>query len=119
MEKRIVGTISLDLTISDVAESETPGSSVMVSGAGTAAVNGLYTPRGVVQGKTYYTLEGFADSDVSRSIAWDEVSVRWVITAANTDPMYFAMEDVEFPWNVTQRFEVDSGDEPAPAVSQS
>lgn len=90
-----------------------PDSSAVVSGAGTAEVNGTYTPRGTNSGKPYYNLVGQPDNLIVASIAWQGA---WVIWGLMGDGWYFSTDDTAFPWEAI--FLEDNGDSPAPSVSE-
>lgn len=90
-------------------------SSAIVSGAGTAAVNGTYTERGTSDGKPYYNLEGQPDNTGIDVIVWQTASVRWVIYT--NDSMYQSTDAVAFPWLVTTWVALE-GSEPVPTVTE-
>lgn len=90
------------------------GVNAIVAGAGTAAVNGTYTPRGTNEGKPYYNLEGQPDSLLFYAIIWS--APRWYLY--NDDALYdSADEDTTYPWEVSGWVQ-DVGDAPAPTVTQ-
>jgi hypothetical protein len=91
--------------------------SVLVSGAGTAEANGTYTPRGTENGKTYYNLMGEADNPARSAIAWDGTT-NWVILDSTGGNLYFASEDIEFPW-LASAWEGNDGDPPSPTVTEA
>ena len=98
-----------------VEETETGGnSSVSVSGAGSASVNGTYTYRGDYEGKGYYNLVGEADNSGQSAISWYES--KWIIFSP-TDAFYESEDDVEFPWQVTTWVRVE-GVSPLPTVTE-
>lgn len=90
--------------------------SATVSGAGTAAANGVYTVRGTANGKPYYNLVGQADNVAQSSIWWN--SVQWTITSAFATDLYFATDDVAFPWLVPG-WTADNGSNPTPTVAHT
>jgi hypothetical protein len=90
-------------------------SSALVSGAGTAEVNGTYTPRGTNAGKAYYNLAGEPDGTSASSIMWD--GGQWVIFTSIGDGAYFSTEDVSNPWDVST-WRVGDGVEPTPTVTE-
>jgi len=93
---------------------ETQGSSsVLVSGAGSAGFDGVYTERGELNGKPYYVLVGEDDGNDVFSIKW--VNNEWRIQP--TDDFYISTEDTEFPWQVTE-WTVVGGESPAPTVTE-
>jgi len=90
-------------------------SSVLVSGAGSEEVNGVYTERGEFNGKPYYNLVGQPDDLDNYNILWDGSD--WYINFEEVD-YYFSDEDVDFPWEVTGWTE-SNGDTPAPTVTET
>jgi hypothetical protein len=93
---------------------ETQGSSsVLISGAGSEEVNGVYTETGENNGKKYYNLEG-DDVNIS-SIYWS--GSEWIVNDDAGDGFYASTDDVEFPWQVTI-WEVTNGDPPVPTVTE-
>lgn len=94
------------------------GVNAIVAGAGTAAVNGTYTPRGVHDGKPYYNLEGLPDDPTLGAITWYDGAVGWFIfDNLAGDNTYYSNEAVDFPWEVTT-WSLSDGIEPAPTVTQ-
>jgi hypothetical protein len=85
-------------------------SSVLVSGAGQESTNGVYVLDGQEQGKNKYSLNG-------DNIRWDGSAWRLFSAEADEDA-YFSNDDTEFPWQATWEFDVGSGYEPAPAVTE-
>lgn len=92
-----------------------PESSVLVSGGGETSMNGTYSPRGDVNGKTYYNLIGQPDDTVTSSIYWD--GVQWSITSDHGNVGYFDDEDVPHPWDGTNWQILLAS--PAPTVTES
>lgn len=93
--------------------------SAVVSGAGSTAANGTYTPRGTQDGKPYYNLVGQPDSLNNFVISWVSTTT-WQMTDFNGNPIYFSNDDVAFPWLAT--WETDEGQggvPPAPTVTHS
>jgi hypothetical protein len=86
-------------------------SSVLVSGAGSIGVDGLYVESGDFDGKKFYNLQtgGYV-------IAWD--SPNWVIRSITSITIYTSSNNVQFPWQVTS-WSVASGSAPVPAVNES
>ena len=82
---------------------------VLVSGAGSSEVNGLYIEAGVSDGKNFYNLQsgGYV-------IAWDNPN--WVIRNITSITLYTSNNNVEFPWQVTS-WSTASGSAPAPSVT--
>jgi hypothetical protein len=79
---------------------------VIVSGAGTRAVNGTYTYRGIYGVKGYYNLVGEPDATDTSSISYD--GGIWWIYDVNSFTNYESNEDVEFPWLV-ENWEIGGG----------
>ena len=96
--------------VEETGETQAP-SNVLVSGAGSSNVNGLYVDAGVFDGKKFYNLQsgGYV-------IAWDAPD--WVIRSITSITIYTSDNDVEFPWQVTT-WSVSSGSAPVPSVSES
>ena len=90
-------------------------SSVLVSGAGTAAANGTYTYRGQFNGHAYYNLLGQPDSTANSGIAWTALDL-WRVNSSSGELLYFSDGDSSFPWQ--QTFIESAGDSPAPTVTQ-
>lgn len=90
-------------------------SSVLVSGAGTAAANGTYTYRGQANGKGFYNLLGQPDSTDVSVIKWD--SGFWSIINSAGDATYESESETSFPWQVIA-WALNAGDSPAPTVTQ-
>jgi hypothetical protein len=89
--------------------------SAIVSGAGTAAANGVYTYRGLNDGKPYYNKLGDPDEPLN-GIRWVSQVLAWFIADVGGD-LYLSTDDVAFPWLAT--FDVQDGDPPAPTVTHS
>lgn len=93
-------------------------SSVLVSGAGTASVNGTYTvwASSPLNGKTAYVLSGTEPGDPgSDGIYWD--GTQWRIYGDGGTFYYFSDDDVAEPWLVTT-WQLDNGSEPFPTVTE-
>jgi len=86
---------------------------VIVSGAGTSAVNGTYSETGERQGKKYYNLQG-SDPFIS-SVMWN--GEFWDIFDENSGVIYNSSEDVEFPWLVETWNIADFGELPTPTLT--
>jgi hypothetical protein len=91
-----------------------PPSSVLVSGAGSGVVNGIYTETGENNGKKYYNQSGFSVID-QLAISWS--GVEWIIHDDIGDGFYASTDDVEFPWQVTS-WAATNGEEPTPTVAE-
>jgi hypothetical protein len=90
-------------------------SSVLVSGAGSEEVNGVYTERGTFNGKPYYNLVG-EDSDTNiHAIVWETATDEWRIRPE--DDFYASTSDTTFPWQATN-WQIQSGDAPVPTVTE-
>ncbi|NDB84733.1 MAG: hypothetical protein EB127_18810 [Alphaproteobacteria bacterium] len=89
-------------------------SNVLVSGAGLAEVNGIYTYRGVYSGKPYYNLVGYEDSINAFSIFWFTPS--WILIGTE-EVMYEAFDQsIDYPWLGT--WSNSNGIEPPPIVTE-
>jgi hypothetical protein len=91
-------------------------SNALVSGAGEPDVDGTYTPRGTLNGKTYYNLEGSPDNSAVSSVWW--TGGAWNISLSTGSGGYSSGEDVPEPWDVTS-WDVDDGQSPAPTVTEA
>jgi hypothetical protein len=92
-----------------------PPSNVLVSGAGTEALNGVYTERGALNGKPYYNKIGSPNNDNELSIIW--TGGRWTIKELDDAAYYDTTDaDVPHPWLTT--YEVSNADTPAPTVAE-
>ena len=89
-------------------------SSVLVSGAGSSEVDGVYTETGEEGGKKYYSING-SISPFASSIVWDG-SV-WLINDSNESTFYTSTDDTEFPWQVTE-WMADNAASPPPTVTE-
>ena len=98
----------------ELGETQAP-SSVSVSGAGTATVNGIYTLTGEEAGKPYYNLSGSSAAD-QNAIAWDGES--WYIWGSAQETQYGSTDNVAFPWQVTTWTGEDGGP-PMPTVTEA
>jgi hypothetical protein len=99
--------------VEELGEIQAP-SSVLVSGAGTSEVNGVYTYRGEIGGKQYYNLVGYDTNFNIRSIVWDSSS--WLINSSEETQYQSTLVDVAYPWLAT--FEVSNGLSPVPTVTE-
>ncbi len=88
---------------------------VVVSGAGTAAANGVWTQRGTDSGKPYYNRSDKPSGLNSWSIQW---SGAWYIYGSEdgTPTLYYGLDDVARPDLVTT-WVTFSGSEPFPTVT--
>jgi hypothetical protein len=89
-------------------------SSVLVSGAGSDFVNGIYTLTGEIDGKPYYNLPASSDADRS-AISWS--INQWIIWGDGNESQYSSTDDVEFPWQVTTWIG-EGGGPPLPIVTE-
>lgn len=85
---------------------------MLVSGAGTSAVNGTYTPTGTRNSKQYYNLTG--TSSIVSAISWDGGS--WNIYAASGQANYNSGDNVATPDLVTTWTAAFGGSNPVPTV---
>lgn len=93
-----------------------------VAGAGTAAANGAYTPRGTVNGKEYYNLVGQPDSTSGYAIGWEDfgiAGIQWGITDSVSAVLYISSDDVATPDLVTTWLVAPSGSLPVPTVTSA
>lgn len=88
---------------------------ILVANAGTEEVNGIYTLRGVNDGKPYYKLSESSDPVIS-AIFWSEAGGRWYINDSEGSAMYQADEDTATP-DLAEIWTVSNGISSAPNVS--
>lgn len=91
---------------------------VLVSGAGTAAANGIYVYRGVDgNGNPFWTLTG--TNPLVSAISYSTGAELWVMWAANGDNLYISAGNVlPFPWQDTPWSIGDFGVANAPTVTE-
>jgi hypothetical protein len=99
--------------VEELGETAAP-SSVLVSGAGSTEVNGIYTYRGEGTGKPYYNLVGYDSNSGLWSIVWDSSS--WLINNGEETLYQSTLVDVAYPWLAT--FELSNGLSPAPSATE-
>lgn len=96
------------------AGSTSGGSTVVVSGAGTASVNGTYWPTGTLNGRVIYYLNG--EVDAGNPALWFS-GTEWFIGLLGSE-IYMTTGD-DAPWEETWTPTiVGPGDSPAPTVTQ-
>ena len=84
---------------------------VVVSGAGTAAVNGVYAYNGLIAGKPAYLYD-------SNLIEWNSTEAQWTITDGSTgDAVYVSEDDTANPWQVTTWNVFNDGVLPVPILT--
>lgn len=97
-----------------------PDNYVVVDGAGTAAVNGVFVYNGDYGGKPYYNLVGQPNNVIQYSIFWNH-GFEWSITgAASGTTLYSSEEDVDFPYDVLDWIAItgSGGLNPPPTVTE-
>lgn len=87
-------------------------SGIIVSGAGTASVNGNYTENGTEDGKPVYFLNGGGIND---KIAWSSTFLQWSILNGPLQ-MYLSVDNVATP-DLATTWEIDEGSLPVPTVA--
>lgn len=97
--KKLLLTILLLCTFTVPSAMQCAGDA-FVAKAGRKDAQGLYTCRGMQSGKPYFNLVGHPDNTDAFSIVWSNGA--WYIDDFQTDVLYFAYEDVPYPWMVTQ-----------------
>jgi hypothetical protein len=109
--------------VQELKAASTSQTAVFVSGAGTRETNGIYTMRGVNDGKPYFVLLG-AEDDLgvpifSRTniIYWDAGGATWLMIGSDNGAgsPYTSTDDVAFPWLAT--WVVTDGDAPVPTLT--
>ena len=82
---------------------------IIVSGAGTSAVNGTYTESGTYGGRPKYVYDNYV-------LVW---SYEWVIVTSDyvTAYYYFSEDDVATP-DLCTTWKVDEGKKPVPTVTK-
>lgn len=83
---------------------------VVVTGAGTATSNGIYTATGFVNGKRTYL-----DSNTLNTISWDGGEWNLHDDSEGSDT-YVAGENTDFPWQAS--WSTNTGSDPAPQVAE-
>jgi len=91
-------TDDTQLLIAEYTETGVP-SSILVSAAGTAAANGVYTYRGILNGRPFYNLTGQATDTGAYAIC--RPGVVWKILNVGGDSYYESADDVPTPDLVT------------------
>ena len=91
-----------------------PQSSVVVTEAGTTAVNGVYTYRGINNGKPYYNLDGSNTSTTLAVIVWSGSA--WNMISSGGVTRYTSSSSVDYPWDAT--WSVSAGALPVPTVAE-
>ncbi len=122
--KEFAGSINIVGVLQGMASARLPAAAdleislvdaVIVSGAGTSAVNGTYIHRGEHNGRGYYTRGGNDPS--SDSITWWDD--HWGIQSAGAELLYNSTDSVDtYPWDVVYWLTAD-GSEPVPTLLQS
>ncbi len=92
-----------------------PQSAAEVTGAGTSSAIGIYTERGIFNGKNYYNLEGEIDSTANNAIFTNGFGI-WRMSNAAGTLLYSSLNDVPYPWDAP--WQVTSGVFPAPVVAE-
>jgi hypothetical protein len=88
-----------------------PTGNMVVSGAGTAAVNGVYLRDGELNGKPLFIRQNAPDpEEMQYHVRWD--AGNWIVGSES----YFSTQDVATPDLVTE-WTVDGGEAPAPTVT--
>jgi hypothetical protein len=87
-----------------------------VANAGSTSVNGTYTERGVVDGKSYYNLVGQSNSTSLNVIRWETDT--WILYDGSGTPMYSSTQNTAFPWLATV-WSDDNGSTPVPSFNST
>ena len=97
--------------VEELGEVQAP-SNVLVSGAGSSGVDGLYIETGTVFGKKFYVRQSGG-----YTLSWN--GTNWGIrSSVGSIAIYTSSDNVEFPWQVTTWI-VAAGILPFPSVSES
>lgn len=95
----------------------TSNPSMIVSDAGTGAVNGTYTYTGQANGKAYYNKSGTAQ--LENSIVWQSFNNTWYIYGAvNAEYSSTGSDDVATP-NLVPTWVLEAGANPVPTVTSA
>ena len=97
--------------VEETGEAQAP-SDVLVSGAGSSNVNGIYVEAGVSGGKKFYNLQSGSFTIVWVSPSWQIKSIVGGVV------LYVGNNNVEFPWQATSWVGA-VGSPPVPTVSES
>lgn len=100
--------------IGELGETQAP-SSVLVSGAGSSAVNGIYTYNNQYGGKPYYNLQGYEDNVFANSIYWDADS--WILSNVDASAFYAITEEIDYPW-LSSNWQIFDGESPVPTFTE-
>lgn len=92
-----------------------PESSVNVTAAGTSTVNGIYTYRGLNNGKPYYNLDGSNTSTTLAAIVWSGSA--WNMLSSGGVTRYTSSSTLDYPWEGT--WGVATASAPAPTVAEN
>ena len=88
-------------------------SNVLVTGAGTCEVNGIYTYRGTYEGKPYYNLTGKPSGVLANGLFWAQGE--WHLQPGPPGGnSYLADSNADFPWQAT--WTVEEGEAPVPSI---
>jgi len=90
--------------------------SIIVAGAGTAAVNGTYTERGTANGFPYYNLVGEPDDPDSKAVSYYGGEWEIVTTNHGVGMQYYGTLNTPNVWD--EEWEESSGSLPVPTVTQ-
>ncbi len=91
-------------------------SSVIVNAGGTPQADGIYTYRGIYDGKPYYTLQGEESNQTVSAISWNPSSEWHIYNALGTNTYYISTSNTDYPWEAT--FTADSGINPVPDIEE-
>ena len=84
---------------------------IIVSGAGTSAVNGTYTESGTYEGRPKYVYDNYV-------LMWNGLEIAWVILHSDGYPTYYySSDDVATP-DLCTTWEANSGEPPVPTVTK-
>jgi hypothetical protein len=91
---------------------------VFVGGAGTPEADGIYTERGVANGKPYYNLLGQADAPTTYAIYWDDITLQWHLSDSTPgNANYDSWGGEALPWLTTHPWVDDAASAPAPTFT--
>ncbi len=102
------GAADLDLTTSGV-----------VSGAGTTAVDGTYTQRGVGAQPHLYNLVGYQSDPGTKALSYESDDNEWHIWSNQIEYKAFFATPTSDPWDFDGSYTEFNGDSPPPSVTQS
>jgi len=102
----------------EVIKTPLPVTYIHVTNAGLRWVNGIYTERGIYNGKKYYNLTNAPATNANlAAISWDINTQRWVLWGLDGNIVYTSSQDVEYPWEATLWTDFTGNNPPPPLLT--